>query len=81
MPWIKQVPVAEATGLLKEQFDAAIKRASKVFNIVHVMSQSPRTLRDSMAFYAGLMKGASPLTRAQREMLATVVSVELSCHY
>jgi len=30
MPWIKQIPIAEATGLLKAQFDAALKRAGRV---------------------------------------------------
>ena len=38
MPWIKQIPVAEATGHLKVQFDAALKRAGRVWRIVHIMS-------------------------------------------
>lgn len=81
MPWIRQIPIEEATGLLKEQFDAAIKRAGRVWRIVHIMSLNPRALRDSMAFYGALMKGESPLTRAQREMLAVVVSAENRCRY
>jgi alkylhydroperoxidase family enzyme len=81
MPWIKQIPIAEATGLLKQEFDKALKRAGRVWHIVHIMSLNPRALRDSIAFYATIMMGESPLTRAQREMLATVVSVELGCHY
>ena len=81
MPWIKQIPVAEATGLLKEQFDAALKRAGRLWHIVHVMSLNPRALRDSIAFYATIMMGELPLTRVQRELLATVVSAELHCHY
>lgn len=81
MPWIRQVPVAEATGLLKEQFDAALGRAGRVYHIVHVMSQNPRVLRDSMALYVSLMHGAGPLSRTQRELLATVVSVQNRCHY
>jgi alkylhydroperoxidase family enzyme len=81
MAWIKQIPIAEAAGLLKQQFDAALARAGRVFHIVHVMSQNPRVMRDSMAFYVGLMKGDSPLNRAQRELLATVVSAANRCHY
>jgi len=81
MAWIKQTPIEEATGLLKEQFDAALDRAGRVFHIVHVMSQNPRVMRDSMALYSSLMKGDSPLSRAQRELLATVVSAENHCHY
>ncbi len=81
MPWIKQIPIEEATGLLKQQFDAALKRAGRVWNIVHIMSLNPRAMRDSIGFYATIMMGESPLTRVQREMLATVVSAELHCYY
>lgn len=81
MPWIEQIPVEQATGLLKQQFDAALKRAGRVWHIVHIMSLNPRAMRDSIQFYATIMMGESPLSRAQREMLATVVSAELQCHY
>ena len=81
MPWIKQIPDDQAEGLLKQQYDAALKRAGRVFNIVRVMSLNAPLMRDSMAFYITLMKGPSPLSRAQREMIATVVSSEVGCHY
>lgn len=81
MPWIKQIPSAEATGLLKEEFDKALKRAGRIWHIVHIMSVNPRAMRDSIAFYATIMMGESPLTRVQRELLATVVSAELHCTY
>ena len=81
MSWIQRVPVEEASGLLKRQFDAAMKRAGRVWNIVHVQSVNPLVLDTGMRFYSALMKGASPLSRVQREMLATVVSAELDCHY
>ena len=81
MAWIKEVDDDEADGLLKEQFDAAVARAGKVFNIVRVMSQNPPALRDSIGLYLTVMKGDSPLSRSQREMLATVVSATLRCHY
>ncbi|MBM4424965.1 MAG: hypothetical protein FJ030_16540 [Chloroflexi bacterium] len=81
MPYIQQIAIAEATGLLKAQFDAAIKRAGRVWHIVHIMSLNAKVMRDSMAFYITIMKSESPLTRAQREMLATVVSVENECFY
>ena len=81
MPWIEQVADAEATGLLKQQFDAALKRAGRIFNIVRIMSVNPRALRDSIAFYSTIVVKDSPLSRERRELLATVVSAELSCHY
>lgn len=81
MPWIKQIPVAEATGELKQQFDKALRRAGRVWHIVHVMSLNPRVMRTSMEFYLAVMFGPSPLTRVQRELLATVTSAELDCFY
>lgn len=81
MPWIEQVPIEKATGLLKEQFDAALRRAGRVWHIVHIMSINPAAMRDSIQFYITVMMGQSPLSRAQREMLAVVVSRELDCYY
>lgn len=81
MPWIKQIPVEEATGDLKAEFDKAIKRAGRVWHIVHVMSLNPAVLKASIEFYRSVMYGPSPLSRMQRELLATVVSAELRCHY
>ncbi len=81
MPWITQIPVDEATGPLKQELDEAIRRAGRVWHIVHIMSLNPRTLKASMDLYLALMYGRSPLTRVQRELLATVVSAELECFY
>ena len=81
MPWIRQISVAEATGLLKAEFDKAMQRAGRVWHIVHIMSLNPALMRDSIAFYATSMMGESPLSRVQREMLAVVVSFENHCHY
>ena len=81
MAWIKVISQAEATGLLKKQYDAALKRASKILNIVSIMGLNPHAMRDSMRFYKTIMFGESPLSRSQREMLATVVSSVNNCTY
>ena len=81
MPWIYQVPVDEATGMLKEEFDAAIARAGRVWNIVHIMSINPLAMRGMIGMYSALLFAEGPLSRFQREMLATVVSAELHCVY
>lgn len=81
MPWITVIGLAEAAGLLKQQYDAAIKRAGRVWNIVSIMSQNPRAMKASMDFYGALMHGDSPLSRSQREMIAVVVSRANSCVY
>lgn len=81
MSWIKQIPIEEATGLLKTEFDKAIQRAGRVWHIVHIMSLNARMMRDSIAFYITAMMSDSPLSRVQREMLAVVVSFENHCYY
>ena len=81
MSWIEQIRPGDATGLLKKLYDDAIRRGGRVWGIVQVMSLNPPVLRDSMSFYTSVMKGDSPLSRVQRELLATVVSSELNCRY
>ncbi len=81
MAWITEIPREEAAGLLKEELDAAMRRAGRVWNIVQVMSLNAPVLKTSMAQYAAIMFGPSPLSRFQRELLATVVSAELDCFY
>ena len=81
MPYIRLVEIDEATGLLKDEYDAAIARAGKVFNIVSAMSLRPGVLRESMGLYRAIMFGPSGLSRQERELLAVVVSRENDCHY
>ena len=81
MPHIRLIEVDEATGPLREECDAAIDRAGKVFNIVKAMSLRPRVLKRSMELYKEVMFGPSELSRAERELLATVVSRHNDCHY
>lgn len=82
MPWIKVYTLEEATGFLKEQYDAAIKRAGRIWNIVAIMSQNPRIMKASMDFYGVMMHGPSPLSRSQRKCWpqsprrSTIVSTE-----
>jgi alkylhydroperoxidase family enzyme len=81
MPHIRQIEVDEATGLLAKEYDAAIARAGKVFNIVKAMCLNPVVLNRSMGLYKAVMFGPSELSRVERELLATVVSTANDCHY
>lgn len=81
MPHIKQLTDEEATGIAKREFDAAYRRAGRVWNIVRIMSLNGEVMRASMRLYAALMFGESPLSRAQREMLAVVTSRANHCLY
>ena len=81
MAHIRQIPPAEATGLLKRIYDEATLRAGKVFGILRIQSLNPGALEASMGMYKVIMFGASPLPRSRREMLATVVSRANDCFY
>ena len=82
MAWIKTVDPESATGLLKRLYDAAVKRAGKVFNVLRIQSPRPEVLRLSTQLYLEVMASPkSPLSRAQRELIATVVSRVNDCHY
>ena len=81
MPHIRLIDVADASGVLREEYDAALERAGKVFNIVRAMSLRPEVLAASMQLYREIMFGPSALSRAERELLAVVVSRANDCHY
>lgn len=81
MAWIKTLGLEEATGRLKEQYDAAMQRAGRIWNIVRIMSLNPPVLDASMKLYRQAMFGKSPLTRAHRELLAVIVSAVNRCTY
>jgi alkylhydroperoxidase family enzyme len=78
---IRLIDESEAEGALKEEYDAAVERAGKIFNILKAMSLRPGVLRASMELYREIMFGESGLSRRERELLATVTSAEQSCHY
>ena len=81
MAWIKIVDEGEAEGTLARIYSTARKRFGRVFNILKIQSVSPRALQGCMGLHRVIMHGDSPLSRAQREMLAVVVSKANGCHY
>lgn len=81
MAYIDIVQPDKAEGVVKQEYDKAVRRGGRVANILKVMSRSPQALRDAMRMYLTVMYGKSDLSRAQREMLATVVSWANRCHY
>lgn len=81
MPYIKQITLDQASGLLKRELEKAVARAGRVWNIVQIMSLNARTMKASMEMYGATMFKESPLSRQQREMLAVVVSRVNHCHY
>ena len=81
MAWIKMVEPEGATGELKKEYGKAVKRADKVFNILKVQSLNPKSLQASMGLYLATMHAPSGLSRAERELMAVVVSSANGCFY
>lgn len=81
MAWIRLVSDEDATGRIARCFDAARKRAGRVYGIVRAMSLAPAVLDSSMALYQRIMFASQGLERYQREMLGVVVSTANDCHY
>lgn len=81
MAWIRTISISEATGRLAKSYAAGLERAGRVYGIVRAMSLSPAVLDSSMGLYARIMHAKEGLSRAQREMIAVVVSQVNECHY
>jgi alkylhydroperoxidase family enzyme len=50
-------------------------------NIIRIHGVHSRTMKHHYELYRELMYGPGPLTRAQREMIAVLVSAVNQCHY
>ena len=50
-------------------------------NILRIHGVHSRTMRLHYDLYVEVMRGPSPLSRVQREMLAVAVSAANRCHY
>jgi uncharacterized peroxidase-related enzyme len=81
MAHVKIIPPEQATGKLKEEYDTAMKRAGYIANILRVQSLTPETLHHSTGVYISSMLNDSGLSRAEREMIAVVVSKINECFY
>ena len=94
MTWIKTVPFEEADEKLRNAMEAQrdiypIEYATPVHptpdgessGIVSSHSLIPEALYHAFATFGVLMSPGLPLTRAQHEMIATVVSAVNQCHY
>ena len=68
-------------GELKAQYDAAKERLGFVPNVLRGYSHAPDRLANFVAMRDGLMASESGLSKAEREMIAVVVSSLNRCHY
>ena len=81
MSRIKVIQHEEATGRLKEIYDDLIKKRGKLAEVHKIQSLRPESIVAHMDLYMEIMFSKSELTRAEREMMAVVVSVSNGCEY
>ncbi len=81
MPYIEKLGPENADPIARREYDKAMRRAGRIWNIVSIMSPNGAVMRDSMRLYGSTMFGESPLSRAQREMIAVVTSQLNACEY
>ncbi|MCP5029725.1 MAG: peroxidase [Actinomycetia bacterium] len=82
MAWIDTVPDDEWEGPLADLYPLVVDRThDKVDHIMAVHSLNPTGLAAHNGLYRSAMSGTKTLRKAERELVALVVSLENHCHY
>lgn len=81
MAWVRTVQETQADGYVKGVYEGLVKQRGWIPNIVRSTTIRPELTRAWMGLFTTLLFGPSELARAQREMIATVVSVANRCYY
>ena len=83
MSWIARVAPEEAPPELKAVYDRIRARASsqRVSHVWQVWGSDPAGVETAFASFRALMDDPAPLSRAQAEMIALVVSATNGCGY
>jgi len=81
MAFIRVIPEEEAEAQVRDLYEQYRAPWGGVDNILKIHSLLPLTLEPHIDLYRMMMFGRGPLTRREREMLATVVSRENGCSY
>ena len=81
MARIEVINYEEATGELKGIYDDLLGKRGKLAEVHKIQSLNPATIVHHMNLYMSIMYARSPLSRAQREMMAVVVSAANNCAY
>lgn len=81
MAYIPYISYDEASPKLSELYRRYRSGWGGVDNILRIHSLDPPSMEAHFRLYRHLMRGRSPLTRAQREMIAVTVSSLNGCFY
>jgi uncharacterized peroxidase-related enzyme len=71
----------EVPDEVKELWAKPLEKLGFVPNVLRVFALRPQHLLRWWSYYDELLRGESGLTKAQRELIAVVVSVTNRCHY
>lgn len=81
MSYIETIHESAAVGELAELYKRTGNPDGTVDNVMRVHALNPASLRTHFDLYVQSMHKPSPLSRAEREMVAVVVSRVNGCHY
>lgn len=81
MSWIRIIDEHSAEGRLAEVYRDIEKKRGKLSNIMRVQSLAPEAMQAHMDLYMDLLFRKGGLSRAERELIAVVVSVANGCEY
>jgi uncharacterized peroxidase-related enzyme len=81
MAWLHVPGEDEVPAGVTELWEKPLERLGFVPNVMRVFALRPDHLLRWWSYYDELMRGESGLTKAQREMIAVVVSATNRCHY
>ena len=81
MAWIEVVPAEDAQDELREVYEKVKISEGPIFTPYEVMTLNGPGLKALEDFQRVLRFGDSPLTRLQRELIATQVSVLNKCTF
>ena len=81
MAYISILEEDESPPELREMVRRLAPGGGPLDNILRIHSLNPRSLQVHYDLYRHLMHGPSDLSRAEREMIALVVSRVNQCHY
>ena len=81
---ISRFPVpdpADVTDDLRKVMEENLQKAGFIPNVFRAYAHKPEHFRAFFQYYEVLMRGASGLSRAEREMIVVAVSAANSCAY
>lgn len=81
MAWIREIEEADADADLQSVYRAVQGSRGKLSNILKVHSLNPKAMQSHMDLYMAIMFDSSGIKRADRELIAVVVSAVNNCAY